>query len=191
VGRLLTFIYPALSRDPHVYWASGSPGVLEFDKAGLCYVSAMSPTTKIYVESETYNGITGCSDRSWHVSWGGSSQTFQVRRRGGVWSAEASFTAVNVDAAISALSPSGDNDVQFRFILLPGTPTATSYFGMVSLTLDLDGRSAATLEKNFDEAGDWNKQLTNYTTPGTFGEMLQQIHLNSLAAASVRIETIE
>ena len=191
VGRLLTFIYPALSRDPHVYWASGSPGVLEFDKAGLCYVSAMSPTTKIYVESETYNGITGCSDRSWQVSWGGSSQTFQVRRRGGVWSAEASFTAVNVDAAISALSPSGDNDVQFRFILLPGTPTATSYFGMVSLTLDLDGRSAATLEKNFDEAGDWNKQLTNYTTPGTFGEMLQQIHLNSLAAASVRIETIE
>jgi hypothetical protein len=172
--------------DPHIEYVGEGTAALEFNNTGLLYVR--QPTTvPIRVTSATYKGITGCTAWQWHKSGLSNTTYFAVRRTNGAWSTTAAVSVANIDAAIAALPASSDNDVQFRFEYTVTTTSDSQYLSKIEMDLDLDGRTAETVGRQFEEDSPWNDRLENHTTPGTFGAFVQSLGGTDNAAIAAAV----
>lgn len=183
-GQFTQYINPSIE-DPRTVFAGTTTSKFEYSR-GLAYLRT-DPGVDVVITSDVHTGVVGCTSTGWLVSGFTATQNFEVRRRGGAWSTPATYNSTNVNSAITALTSSADNEVQFRFTLTGITGTSVnSYVGNVMMDLTLDGSVAPSEDPSFDPDSEWNNETSNHTVSGSFGEMLQQIYLNTLNTTVTR-----
>jgi hypothetical protein len=61
-----------------------------------------------------------------------------------------------------------------------------SYIGKVDMDLTLDGSDAPSTAVDFEPDSPWNRPTSNHQETGSFGEIVQQIYLNTLNTTAQR-----
>jgi len=183
-GFFTQYLNPSLE-DPRTVWSGATLTKLEYVR-GLAYVRT-DPGVDLIITSDVHVGVVGCTATAWALGGLGGTSTFEVRRRDAAWSTPAAFNFTNVNAAIAALPSSADNEVQFRFTLTSITGTnVNSYIGKVDMDLTLDGSDAPSTAVDFEPDSPWNRPTSNHQETGSFGEIVQQIYLNTLNTTTQR-----
>ena len=193
------FTDPAYIDDQEYYEAITQTGRVEFSRSSSG-VRIENKDDVVAFTSEVYENIVGASG-TFHQINGTNEYDIEVavRRPNDTWSSYETASTANISAIntlITSLPPDAQNRVQFKFKIRYANstyPTRGLRYSLARCRLDLDLSGAlATFERPaWMDDSVWDSKLVDRTQSGTFGEMLQQTHLNSLAAASVRIETIE
>jgi len=133
---------------------------------------------------ETVTAVTGL------INAGGNGLmtiTVAVRRPGAAWSSFAAWDTTAISAAISALPGHPTDSVQFKFKIVATTTSTSHYISRLGLELTLSG-AAATSSDPFTVEGQspWESPTNVYGSGGSFGEMVQQIYLNTLNTTTQR-----
>lgn len=184
-GVFTQYINPSIE-DPRTVFSGTTTSKLEYIR-GLAYLRT-DPGVDVVVTSDVHTGVVGCTSTSWILGGLSGTQNFEVRRRAGAWSTPATFNATNVNSAIAALPSTAENEVQFRFTLTGISGAGVNdYVAKVVMDLTLDGSDAPTTDADFDPTSQWNRQTSNHQEVGSFGEMVQQIYLNTLNTTTQRL----
>ena len=116
----------------------------------------------------------------------GFTERFRLRRTEGTFGSWFTGSLANWQSALAALPASNLNEIEVEHELTRtgGSAGFEAYtFSTIDVTLTGD---PAPFTELIDDGSPWNDQLTAYTKPGSFGELMQQIHLAALSSAAHR-----
>ena len=141
----------------------------------------------IDLTTDVHEGVTACTGLILAGGGGLMTVTVAVRRPGAAWSSFAAWDTTAISSAISALPGHPTDSVQFKFKIVATTTSTSHYINRLGLELTLSG-AAATSSDPFTVEGQspWESQTSVYGSGGSFGEMVQQIYLNTLNTTATR-----